>query len=741
MLPKLLYVAGSFCALSMYLAVPSAGAGCLRGHIADGSGGAVAGATVMARQADSGSSRLALTGRNGEFEICGLEPGRYEVTAKHEGFGGQVRSATVAGDADLSLDMRLAKADVPGPDGSKNPSGTDVDAGGSGTAGVNEFRYAVKSAAPETIPDSPSAGRARRDLAHGEAYGFWGSGLVGQPNVNLLGQFPLSQFGGSVGGELGGGRTAYFVAFDQFGMDSQKLLAAVAAAQARSSKPALPANANVVSLTSLEARVDHRFSQGDSAYARLRAGDASSSLAVRGPDGSPKLADTRRLRQISATTANTADLSPNTVNETSAQYVSNEMQLPPRAVAGSIQSGLSTAHRDRVFEAADNVYRQVGGQSLRFGGDFIFNQRSISFLESAMGRSAAGESSLSQSSRSTGLFIQSQRQVRPNVLLTSGVRYEIQPIKGFKTDMNNLAPQVGFAWSPSSRTVIRGGGAMYYDQIPLPAIPASANGSDPADLASSARFTSPSGSPAAQMTLFTVFDPVMQNSYIETANFGIEQKLSAHTVVASDYQFARGVQLAVPVFRTALLCTSPAACRAGNTLHVREMGTGAESSFKGITVSFTQEPVRWGSYRVAYTRSSAEGSGTEGNASYISDDLRRVSFTGVLHTSADVASNWRERLSRGYVLSGTGDYSSRSEFAGMNFINMNARLTKTLAWGQHYRLDALAETFNSFERTNAAFAKSFENMNDRAANVFSTYRAIASLQGPTSTQFGFRLGF
>jgi hypothetical protein len=93
------------------------------------------------------------------------------------------------------------------------------------------------------------------------------------------------------------------------------------------------------------------------------------------------------------------------------------------------------------------------------------------------------------------------------------------------------------------------------------------------------------------------------------------------------------------------------------------------------------------------------------------------------------------------VLSGTGDYSSRSEFAGMNFINMNARLTKTLARGQHYRLDALAETFNSFERTNAAFARSFENMNDRAANVFSTYRAIASLQGPTSTQFGFRLGF
>jgi hypothetical protein len=602
-----------------------------------------------------------------------------------------------------------------------------------------EFRYVAQPVSPDSIPDSPSTARARHNAFHGQFYSFLGSGLVGQPNLPFAAQFPLSEFGASIGGDIG--RTSYFVGFDEYGADPQRLLAAVAAAQARTTRPIIPANANMVSFRSLDARVDRRFSASDSAYARLRAGDATSSLAIRGPESSPRLVNTRRLGQVTATVANTVELSPNTINETSAQFTSNEMQLPAGAAAGSIQSGLPTTHRDRVFEAADNVYRQVGGQSLRFGGDFLFNQRSISFLESAMGRTAAGGSSFSQSSRATGAYVLSQRQVRSNLLLTSGVRYEIQPIKGFKTDKNNLAPQVGFAWAPTSRTVIRGGGEMYYDQIPLPAIPASSDPASPADLERATTFTSPAGSAAGQMTQFTVFDPVIQNSYIETANFGIEQKLSAHTVVASDYQFARGVQLAVPVFRTALLCVSPAACRAGNTLHVREMGTGAESTFKGITVSFTQEPVRWGSYRVAYTRSTAQGSGTQGNSSYISDDLRRFSVTGVLHSSADRATNWRQSFSHGFILSGTGDYSTRTEFTGMNFINLNARLTKTLAWGEHYRFDALAETFNGFERTNAAFAKSFTNLNDRAANIFATYRSIASLQGPTSAQFGLRLGF
>ncbi len=736
---KLCLVAGSLCAASMCLAATSANAACLRGRSKTNSGAVVANASIAVKA--SGTFSREVRGNSaGEFEICGLEPGKYEITAQHDGFAEEVRWATVA-DEDESLDIQLAQTDLhsgtPHPvQASSEPDVSGADETAHPTSVAGEFQYHAAPSPPATIPDAP--GFDRDHAPHGQAYGFWGSGLAGRGDVPVPTQFPLSQLGASIGGDIGSGRTSYFFAFDQFGMDPQRLASALAAVEAHS-RP-LPANTNVLTFSSLDARIDHRFSARDSMYTRVNAGDARSSLAGRGADGSPKLVNTRHLSQISATAANTADLSPDTVNETRVQFTAGEISLPAGSPEVGVQSGLPTVRRDRVLEAANNVYRQVGGQSLRFGGDFLFNEMSVSFLESAMGRAGSGDSSFSQSSRGAGLYIASQRQVRPNLLLTSGVRYEIQPLKGFKTDTNNLAPQVGFAWSPSSRTVIRGG-AIYYDQLPLPMLPASTRPGSPTDIQDAAHFASRSGGTAGQMADFTLVSPLIQNSYVETANFGIEQRLSAHTWVSSDYQFGRGVQLAMPVFRPALLCATPAACHSGNTFRGAEEGTGAESSYQGLSVSFTQDPVRWGNYRVTYTRSTEEGSGTEGNGSYISDDLRRVSFTGVLHTSGDPASNWRQRFSHGYVLSGSGDYSSRTEFIGMNFIDMNARLTKTLAWGQRFRFDALAETFNSLERTNAAFQKSFANAGESAGSIFSVYRSIASLQGPTGAQFGLRLEF
>ncbi len=737
MLPKLSFLVGLFCVTSMFIGLSSeSSASCVRGHVADGSGAPLGNASITVKQLDSAQAREALTGLSGEFEICALEPGRYEVATQHDGFTGQNRIQTVTAELDTVLEMKLA----PAAGNSAKSLPADSTAMGASHTRVYEFNYLAKSAPPDSVPDSPSFARNHPDNIHGQAYGFFGSGLMGLPNLPLAAKFPLSEYGASAGGDIASGRTAWFVAFDDFGMDPQRMLAAVASAQAHSTKSILPSNANVVSLSTLEARLDHRFSEHDRAFTRVRTGDARSSLAVPGSEGErPKLADTRHLKQISATAANTAELSPKTINETRAEFSSNEMSLPAGAQEIGIQSGLPTTRRDRVFEAANNVYRQAGGESLRFGGDFLFNQMAISFLESTMGR--AGDSSFSQSSRGGGVYIQSQHRVRPDLVLTSGVRYQIQPVKGIETDTNNLAPQIGFAWSPSSHTVIRGGGAIYYDQLPLPAIAASADPESPANLQSSGTFTSRSATPAGLLASFTLLSPLIQNSYVETANFGIEQQLSAHTTVSSDYQFARGVQLALPMYRGALACAPTAACQSGKTFRASEMGTGAESSYRGFTVAFTQDPVRWGSYRVAFTRSMAEGSGTQDNESYISDDLRRVSITGALHTSLEPASGWRQRLSRGYTVSGSGDYSSRTEFAGMNFINLNARLTKTLSWGQHYRLDALAETLNSFERTNAAFGRSFANMGDRAANIFATYRSIASLQGPASTQLGLRLAF
>lgn len=526
MLPKPLFVAGSFCVTCMFLEVPFASAACVSGRTTDLSGIALADASVTAYRTDGSSFRQGVTGRDGTFQICDLASGEYAMTVRLSGFTSDTRSETVADTASRPLEIRLAR---------EVASSAVPDIGSS--VPTFEFRNVLHAAAT-TIPDAPASSRSLRDTLHGQANALWGSGLVGEPSVPAFSQFPLADFGASIGGDLSSARTSFFASFDQFGTDPQRLLAAVAAAQSRTAKPFSVANSNIVTFSSFNARLDHRFSDRDAAYASLRGGDASSSLPGRGADGAPKLVNTRSTKQVGATAANTIDLSPSTVNETRASFVSSEVQLPPGTVDGSIVSGLPTVHRDRVFDAANNVYRQIGGQNLRFGGDFLYNQMSVSFLESMLGRTS---DSISQSRRSGSLYVQSARRVRPNLLLTSGLGYQIQPLKGFKTDTGNLAPQVGFAWSPSSRTVIRGGAAVYYDQVPLPALAASSDENSPANLQSSANFASSSGSQAVPMTFFTVMSPLLQNSYVETASFGVEQQVSAHTFISSDYQFARGL--------------------------------------------------------------------------------------------------------------------------------------------------------------------------------------------------------
>ncbi len=53
--------------------------------------------------------------------------------------------------------------------------------------------------------------------------------MAGAPDVTLRDELPVSEFGGAVGGNIGQGRTSYFVSFDQFAMSRQRLLASLAA--------------------------------------------------------------------------------------------------------------------------------------------------------------------------------------------------------------------------------------------------------------------------------------------------------------------------------------------------------------------------------------------------------------------------------------------------------------------------------------------------------------------------------
>jgi Carboxypeptidase regulatory-like domain len=67
-----------------------------------------------------------------------------------------------------------------------------------------------------------------------------------------------------------------------------------------------------------------------------------------------------------------------------------------------------------------------------------------------------------------GTYLQDGYKVKPNLYLSYGMRYdyEVQP-QGTPRDNNNFGPRFGFAYSPfnNGRTVIRGGGGLFYQTV------------------------------------------------------------------------------------------------------------------------------------------------------------------------------------------------------------------------------------------------------------------------------------
>jgi hypothetical protein len=737
---------------SCCLALPSTPTGsCVQGRTVDTLGAAIGQSTITVQAMEGGASNTALSNSSGQFQVCLLPMGQYQVIAHRGGFKDSVHIETLGDGQNVSIDFQLQRSETgeskpatlsdlektTGVDPFKSNSGNP---GGVASGSIREFSIATDLSGAQNIPDAPSS--SKTNTPHGQIYGFVGPNLVGSTDVTIGTQLPISQFGVSLGGTIDQGRSSYFVSYDQYGINRQRLLADLAG-QIGMSNTGLSTIANVLTSSALASRVDRQFSSRDSGYLRFDRDEMHGNSLQRGQDTNlPSGTAGLNVVQQNVAVGNTVNVSPSTINETRAQFISTDVQVAAGAAAIGLQSTLPTDRHSRVFEAANNVYRQVGSQSLRMGGDFLYNQMNISLLQTSLGRTAAIGPSLSQSAQDVGLYVLGQRQLRSNLLVTTGVRYDAESMRGFQTDRNNFSPQVGFAWSPGPYgTVLRAGFGMTYDRLPLPAFAGSTDPNGVANLNLSTKINNPGGTSLGDLGTFQTISPSIQNSYAQLASLEAEQQVGRKSTLSAQYQYVRGVQLALPVHRTAALCASVTGCNAENEFTGQQIGSGAVSSYNGISVAFTQQPVRWGNYKVSYTYSTAEGSGSGANTSYIDDRMRRVSFTGVLHTSLDPSATLWQRVTHGFLLSGTTDYLSRSEFLGMNFINLNARLTKNLTMGSRFHLEAIAETFNMLQRSNASFAKAAAEMGESANEIFSTYNRVATAQSPNGTQAGLRLSF
>ncbi|MDT7541288.1 MAG: hypothetical protein QOE33_1192 [Acidobacteriota bacterium] len=151
-------------------------------------------------------------------------------------------------------------------------------------------------------------------------------------------------------------------------------------------------------------------------------------------------------------------------------------------VAGSSSSGASTRRESR-WQVQDTLTLLRGTHSLKFGADAQFIRSTFIDLTDASGTysfASAGDFLANAPSRFrqrfqtesrqrntyTGLFAQDEWRLRPNLVVTLGLRHDEETaIK----DRNNFAPRVAAAYDPfgTGKTVVRVGAGLFYNRALL----------------------------------------------------------------------------------------------------------------------------------------------------------------------------------------------------------------------------------------------------------------------------------
>ena len=156
----------------------------------------------------------------------------------------------------------------------------------------------------------------------------------------------------------------------------------------------------------------------------------------------------------------------------------------PERRTGTLVAGSSTAggsdRREERWQVQDVLSRVNGDHSLKFGVDFHHVRSTFIDLSDISGTynfASAGDflagvpsrfrqnfqSSSTQQNRYTGVFVQDEWQVLPQLLLSFGLRYEYETIL---RDLNNFGPRFSLAYSPldSGKLVLRFGGGIFFNR-------------------------------------------------------------------------------------------------------------------------------------------------------------------------------------------------------------------------------------------------------------------------------------
>lgn len=411
----------------------------------------------------------------------------------------------------------------------------------------------------------------------------------------------------------------------------------------------------------------------------------------------------------------------------------------------------------------------------------------------------------SQTNPNVGFYLQDEWKVTPRFTLNLGVRYDLQFLESIHTDTNNVSPRGGFAWSPfaARRTVVRGSFGLFYDRVPLRALANALLSSDNSTVVTPASQISVSLSPtqagapvfpnvigavpASVLPNFSTMDVNMQNAYSAQGSLEVEQQLGAHSTLSVGYEHLRGLHLIVSINRNVPTCVAAGTnngCRPNpNYANNTQYAPQADSRYDGLHVSFVQRPSRWGSYRISYTYSKALANVGEFFFSSpvdqyniwqdwgrSDDDQRhRVVFHGTLHSPMGPAKSRWQLMSHGFQLGGmlqyysalpfnitagsntvqgtaarpmvNGAFIERNAGQGFDLFNLNVRLSRGFQFTESLRMEAIAESFNSLNRTNGVTLNGVFGAGAYPSSPSASFRQVTSVADPRTVQLALRFSF
>lgn len=520
--------------------------------------------------------------------------------------------------------------------------------------------------------------RAGTNHFHGTAYGFLRNQRMNAANALTQTTPPMTQaqFGGSIGGPIVRDHSFFFLNAEQRNLNQNGILtitpsnaAAINTALAATgyAGPRLTLNSTATNLysnpahsTNLFGRFDNQFSGRDNLSARYSLYHVTAQNS-RGAGGLIYTSAATALEDFDHTVAvsNILVITPQTMNETRAQFTDSDLSAPVNdpigpsvSISGVATFGTSstspTGRKTRLFEVVDNLSHQLGKHSLRAGTDFLYNDLRITFPQSIRGNYAFSSLANFQAGRYTtftqsfgnyvipqtnpnlGVYVQDEWHATPSLTLNAGVRYDLQFLQTIHTDHDNVSPRVGLAWTPftSGRTILRASYGLFYDRVPLRALSNALQSNGNSTTLGANTFVtlalsygqtgapafpninSTAAVPAAVRLSLSTMDPNLQNAYAQQASLEAEQQLAHNTTLSMNFQHVRGEHLLLSVNLNTPTCSAtvdpinlcrPIAAYANN----KQYSSSADSMYDALGISLVQRPARFGSFRLSYTWSHA----------------------------------------------------------------------------------------------------------------------------------------